>query len=227
VTEPAAQPQPDDRPVLLLDRWDALLTRVLADAPAGLTARRGRELLARYAEPHRRYHNTAHLAEVLDRVDELRGYASFADLVRLAGWFHDAIYDPLAPDNEERSAALAEETLAELGVRKQLYLEVSRLVLATRAHDPAAADRNGQVLCDADLAVLARPQPAYDDYARAIRTEYAQVPTADFRIGRSRILRALLDRPAIYATAPARARWEAPARANLARELAELTGAPG
>lgn len=227
MTDPAAQPLPDDRPSLLLGQWEALLTRVMADAPPGLTLRRGRELLARYAEPHRRYHNTAHLAEVLDRVDELRGYASFADLVRLAAWFHDAIYDPLRSDNEERSASLAEETLAELGVRRQLYLEVSRLVRATRAHDPAAADRNGQVLCDADLAVLAWPQSAYDDYARAIRAEYAHVPTADFRTGRARILGALLDRPTIYATPPGRARWEAPARANLARELAELTGTPG
>jgi predicted metal-dependent HD superfamily phosphohydrolase len=200
---------------------------VLADAPSGLIVRRGRELLARYAEPHRRYHNTAHLAEVLDRVDELRGYASFADLVRLAAWFHDAIYDPTRADNEERSARLAAETLAELGVRKQLYVEVSRLVLATRAHDPAAADRNGQVLCDADLAVLARPRPGYDDYARAIRAEYAHVPPTDFRTGRTRILHALLDRPTLYTSPPARARWEALARANIARELADLAAGPG
>ncbi|HEX2498790.1 MAG: HD domain-containing protein [Actinomycetes bacterium] len=226
MTDPARQPAPDDRP-LLLARWEALLARVMADAPTGLIVSHGRELLARYAEPHRRYHSTAHLAEVLDRVDELRGYASFVDLVRLAAWFHDAIYDPASADNEDRSARLAAETLDELGVRKQLYLEVSRLVLATRAHDPAAADRNGQVLSDADLAVLARPQPAYDDYSRAIRAEYAHVPPADFRTGRARILRALLDRPAIYATPPARARWEAAARANLARELADLAGAAG
>lgn len=226
MTDPARQPAPDDRP-LLLGRWEALLSRVMADAPAGLIVRHGRALLARYAEPHRRYHNTAHLAEVLDRVDELRGHASFADLVRLGAWFHDANYDPTSADNEERSARLAQETLAELGVRKQLYVEVSRLVLVTRAHDPAAADRNGQVLCDADLAVLARPQPAYDDYALAIRAEYAHVSPADFRIGRAQILRALLDRPAIYATAAGRARWETAARTNIARELAALAGATG
>jgi len=224
----AARPLPPDNPHPgLLARWEALLARVMADAPAGLIDSCGHDLLARYAEPHRRYHNTAHLAEVLDRIDELRGYASFADLVRLAAWFHDAIYDPAGADNEERSAQLAEQTLDELGVRKQLYLEVSRLVLTTRAHGPAPADRNGQVLCDADLAVLARPQPAYDEYAQAIRAEYAHVPPADFRTGRARILRVLLDRAAIYATPLARAWWEAPARANLARELADLTSPPG
>jgi len=212
VTEPAG----------LLARWQALLTRVMADAPADLISARGADLLARYAEPPRRYHDRAHLADVLGRVDELRGHATFVDLVRLAAWFHDAVYDPTRPDNEERSAGLAEETLDKLGVRKQLHVEVTRLVLVTAAHDPAPGDRNGQVLCDADLAVLARPEPDYDAYAHAIRAEYAHVPEADFRAGRARILRALLDRPAIYATAPARAGWETPARANLTRELARL-----
>lgn len=210
----------------LLGHWRALLARVMADAPADLIGKRGAELLGRYAEPHRRYHDTAHLADVLDRVEQLRGQASFVDLIRLAAWFHDAIYDPTSVDNEDRSARLAEDVLGELGVHNQLCAEVSRLVLVTTAHDPGPADPNGQVLCDADLAVLARPQPQYDDYARAIRAEYAHVPPADFRAGRARILRALLDRPAIYATAPARAAWEAPARANLKRELDQLA-APG
>ncbi|MCI0688635.1 MAG: metal-dependent phosphohydrolase [Sporichthyaceae bacterium] len=211
------------RPEQLLDQWSALATRVLAESPAADIRAAGAALLDRYAEPHRRYHNTAHLAEVLGRIDELCGFASFPDLVRLAAWFHDAVYEPAGADNEERSAALAEQILDELGVRKQLYLEVSRLVLVTRTHQPAAADRNGQVLCDADLAVLARPEPGYDDYAAAVRAEYAHVPEPEFRAGRARILRALLDRPAIYATSPARAGWETPARANLQRELADLT----
>jgi predicted metal-dependent HD superfamily phosphohydrolase len=211
-------------PADLLARWAALLVRVLADAPPKLISVRGSDLLARYTEPQRHYHDVAHLADVLDRVDELRGYASFVDLVRLAAWFHDVVYDPTRPDNEERSARLAEETLEELGVRKQLYVEVARLVLVTAAHDPALDDRNGQVLCDADLAVLARPEPDYDAYVRAIRMEYAHVPEADFRAGRARILRALLDRTAIYATEPARADWETPARANLTRELGQLAG---
>jgi len=211
-------------PAVLLARWAALLARVLADAPPELISARGSDLLARHAEPQRHYHDTAHLVDVLDRVDELRGYASFVDLVRLAAWFHDAVYDPTRADNEERSARLAEETLDELGVRKQLYVEVARLVLITAAHQPAPDDRNGQVLCDADLAVLARPEPDYDGYARAIRAEYAHVPEAAFCAGRSRILRGLLDRPAIYATAPARVGWETPARANLTRELGQLAG---
>src|SRR4029453_19583816 len=45
VTDPAWQPAPDDRP-LLLGRWEALLSRVMADAPAGLIGRYGRGLLA-------------------------------------------------------------------------------------------------------------------------------------------------------------------------------------
>lgn len=206
----------------LLDDWAALLARVMAGADRDLVEARGAELLARYGEPHRRYHDTAHLAELLDRVAELRSYAAFPDLVRLAGWFHDAVHDPARSDNEQRSAELAERTLDDLRVMESLRAEVSRLVRLTAGHEAAPTDRNGQVLCDADLAVLARPPADYDRYAAAVRAEYPNVPDAVFRTGRARILRTLLDRPSIYATPPARAGWEAPARANLERELSHL-----
>ena len=65
----------------------------------------GAALLGRWAEPHRAYHDLAHLAEVLERVDLLAAEADRPDAVRLAAWFHDAVYDPTAADNEERSAA--------------------------------------------------------------------------------------------------------------------------
>ena len=119
------------------------------------------ELLAAYADPSRSYHDTRHLMEVLDRLDELAGAGTPFDRlpVGLAAWFHDAVYDG-ERDAEERSAVWAEEALAATPYAS----EVARLVRLTETHDPAADDHAGQALCDADLAILASDEQRYDAY---------------------------------------------------------------
>jgi len=173
------------------------------------------ELWAAYAAEGRSYHDTRHLTEVLDRLDELGCH----DVeVRLAAWFHDAVYDAAAGD-EERSAVWAERALP-----PELAREVARLVRVTAAHDPGADDLAGQQLCDADLAILAAPAGRYEEYAHDVRREYAAVPDGDFARGREAILSDLLDRPRLFHSERARALWEEPARANLAAELERLRG---
>ncbi|GHF71300.1 HD domain-containing protein [Streptomyces thermodiastaticus] len=180
------------------------------------------DLLRRWSQPHRRYHTLAHLTAVLDHVDTLRQYAADPDVVRLAGWFHDAFCLPQRSENEERSARLAERALTEAGVPAQKAAEVARLVRLTVTHDPADDDPDGQVLCDADLAILAAPPEAYAAYAAAVREEYHFVPEDAFREGRSAILRELLGHAHLFRTPHGRRHWEAAARRNLAAELAEL-----
>ncbi|WP_412077237.1 hypothetical protein ACLF6K_20665 [Streptomyces xanthophaeus] len=179
-------------------------------------------LLTAWAEPQRRYHTTAHLTDVLLRIDLLEQYAADPAAVRLAAWFHDAVYRPDRSENEERSAALAERALPELGVDPARTAEVARLVRLTVTHDPAPGDTNGEVLCDADLAVLAGAPEAYAAYAAAVRAEYGFVPDDAFRTGRAAVLRQLLDLPRLFRTPYAVTQWEAPARANLAAELDSL-----
>jgi predicted metal-dependent HD superfamily phosphohydrolase len=174
-------------------------------------------LIAAYSSG-RGYHDLRHLTEVLARLEEL-GAASDAELV-LAAWFHDAVYDG-APDAEERSARLAESELAGTGVD---VTEVARLVRVTEHHDAAPDDHRGQVLCDADLAVLAAPPERYREYTAGVRQEYAAVPDADFRAGRLAVLEDLASRETLFRTAYAREHWEPQARANLAAEISALRG---
>ncbi|MFF5498304.1 hypothetical protein [Streptomyces aquilus] len=180
-------------------------------------------LLARWQEPQRRYHTLAHLTAVLDHVDVLEKYADDPDVVRLAAWFHDAVYLPERSENEERSARIAERALPEAGVAAGKTAEVARLVRLTVTHDPADDDRDGQVLCDADLAILAAPPSAYAAYTAAVREEYHFVPNEAFREGRSAILRQLLELPRLFRTPYGAAEWEATARYNLAAELEMLS----
>ncbi|MFI9753871.1 hypothetical protein [Streptomyces collinus] len=183
-------------------------------------------LLTCWQEPQRRYHTVGHLAAVLDRVDELERYADDPDVVRLAAWFHDAVYLPDRSENEERSARLAERALAEAGVPDAKTAEVARLVRLTVTHDPADDDPDGQVLCDADLAILASPPSAYAAYTAAVREEYHFVPSDAFREGRAAVLRQLLGLPRLFRTPHGTAEWEATARYNLTAELEMLSLPP-
>jgi len=205
----------------LLRAWQALITAHTA-APSARVADIGRALLASWSEPHRRYHTIAHLRSVLLRVDELAGHAVDADAVRMAAWYHDAVYRGRS-DDEENSARRAEIDLSSLGLAPATIGEVGRLVRLTVTHDPAPGDRNGETLSDADLAALAVPADRYAANTALVRAEYAHVPDDVFGIDRSKVLRALLDAPAVYRTPYAHEHWEAQARANLNAELHTLT----
>jgi len=175
-------------------------------------------LIRRWSEPHRRYHGMGHLTAVLLFVDEYATHADDPDAVRLAAWYHDAICDPRASDNEEGSAVLAETELAAIGQPRDRIEEVARLVRLTTGHDPAAGDRNGELLNDADLLVLSSPREAYVAYVNAIREEYAHVSDADFRAGREAVLGALLEFPRLYRLGSL-APLEDAARRNITAEL--------
>jgi predicted metal-dependent HD superfamily phosphohydrolase len=194
----------------LADRWPLEEYDALRD-----------ELIVAYADPGRGYHDTRHLTEVLDRLDELTDAgATFARTqVALAAWFHDAVYDGL-PDAEERSAAWAEAALS--ACETELVAEVARLVRLTETHRPAPDDRNGCVLSDADLAILAASPERYAEYVADVRREYAHVPDGDFRAGRAAVLSDLLSRPRLFQTAHGHANWEPAARANAEAELRRL-----
>lgn len=182
----------------------------------------GLQLVAAYGHPERRYHDRRHLAEVLDRIGELSAHGVEFDrmAVLLAAWFHDSVYDA-RPDAEKRSAAWAAEALPTL-VGHAVVEEVVRLVLITEHHHPHDDDANGCALSDADLAILAATPERYAEYAASVRDEYAHLPDVVFAAGRSAILRDLLAKPHLFQTAYAREAWEADARANVERELAEL-----
>ncbi|MGW3559666.1 HD domain-containing protein [Streptomyces sp. NPDC000963] len=219
-----------DQDPALLRRWNATLLAARAGREGPDPAPYGRNLLARWAEPQRRYHTVDHLRAVLDRIDELAdqgGEGGELELVRLATWFHDAVYRPDRSENEERSALLAEKALAEAGLTPHEVTEVARLVRLTVTHDPDDGDLNGETLCDADLAVLASDPAAYAAYAAAVREEYGFVPDDAFREGRAAVLRHLLDLPRLFRTPYGAAVWEERARENVERELKGLTGASG
>lgn len=218
----------------LARRWSDDLLVVAPDA--GQARWRDEVVLLERAwrAPHRSYHTLEHLAEVVEALDLLVHSDDLslddARIARLAAWYHDLAYDPRAApgSNEHRSASLARDHLHRLGVDGQIVDLVEALVLMTLAHrvDPAVPDAHLRVFDafhDADLWILSAPRERYDRYATQVRQEYAHVPTGAFARGRSAILSDLVGRPAIYRSRHATRSWEAPARTNVARELAALS----
>jgi predicted metal-dependent HD superfamily phosphohydrolase len=205
----------------LQGRFGSLLRRLGARGDATPEAS---ALLDAWAAPARRYHGTSHLLDCLARLDESPAAPPERDLVEAALWFHDAVYEPLTADNEERSADWARRALARLDVAPRAIEKIARLILLTR-HTELPADPAGRLLCDIDLSILGRPPAEFADYERRIRAEYAAVPDAAYREGRRRVLAAFLARDPLYGTPWFRERYEQPTRANLQQAIERL-GAP-
>jgi predicted metal-dependent HD superfamily phosphohydrolase len=200
---------------MLHRKWRDLLHAWAVDATAADAA--FEDICRCYSEPGRFYHTLDHIENVLETVEALGSHARHLDAVKLAAWLHDVIYDSKVPDNEERSARYAECLCAAFAIAEGS--RIADLIRKTRTHD-AGEDADAQVLLDADLAILGESEADYRIYAEKIRREYDWVPEAEYRSARRRILESFLTRPRIY-------HWlihrEAPARRNIAVEIADLS----
>ncbi len=180
-------------------------------------------LVAAYSAPERHYHNLEHLAEMFKVVERLAGLVEDPNALHLAIWFHDAVYDSRAKDNERRSGELAVDLLGPLGVPAATIERIVQMIWAT-AHTAgdSPALRDTHVLLDADLAILGASEERYQRYAADIRKEYAWVSEADYRAGRIAVLSKFLAAPRIYHTPVVVEEGDARARANLRAEIARL-----
>ena len=185
--------------------------------PAGMDTALN-NLLSRYNEPHRAYHNLTHIVAMLD---ELELVNSTSPALALAIWFHDAIYKTKATDNEEQSAKLAQKEIRKVGLSATLGKQVSDLILLTK-HTVTPTDQLAALLVDLDLMILGKTQREFDAYETGIRKEYDWVSQADFCAGRSKILQSFLNRPSIYSTKYFWDKYENTARKNLERSIMKL-----
>jgi predicted metal-dependent HD superfamily phosphohydrolase len=198
--------------------WQGLCQRLNAQ---GNYAAAGEALVQRYREPHRAYHNLEHIEECLDEFGPARPHAREPDTLELAIWFHDAVYDSHAGDNEEQSAQLVREFCRSMHLPAQCADGAAKRILVTKTH-LAGDDPDAQLLVDIDLSIFGQPRDRFARYEEAIRQEYSWVPEAAFREGRAAILKKFLARAWIYVTPLFRAKKEETARANLTWSLNQL-----
>lgn len=195
----------------LMAQWVQLWARLRRPVPVAL----GEALLAAWGERHRHYHAHQHLGEGLALCAQYIALALHGDEVVLAWWFHDAIYDPKASDNEERSAQWAERVLPECGIAPDAVARIAAMIRATQAHGKAAT-ADEALLLDIDLSILGASPERFAEYEAQIRAEYAWVPALIYRVKRHQVLQGFARQHPIYQTQALRDRFEAAAHANLA-----------
>lgn len=199
-------------------RWKSLWRGLAGAAPAQEFA----ALASRYAESHRHYHTAQHIDECLAHFDGAHTSCEHPLEVELALWFHDAIYEPRAKDNEEKSADWAVRVMQESALSQDAQTRVRALIMKTCHHAlPETTDE--QVLVDIDLSILGADAARFDEYEAQVRAEYRWAPGFLYRRKRREVLEGFLARESIYSTAHFRNPLEKKARDNLARSL----GQPG
>ena len=227
----------------LLRAWEAAFTPRLkrVEAPTELRAQLtaqvaelGESLLQAWEQPHRAYHHSGHLLQMLTDLDRLyahRTQGSTPLALVLAAWFHDAVYEGAPGEDERRSEQLASASLEPLVIAGLLtgheLQMVGFLVRATATHElpesavlPAGYEpADIQFFLDADMTILAADSARYRRYLRGVRSEYSHFDDEAFRTGRTTFLRSILGRERIFLSEQALQLWEEPARANLRAEL--------
>ncbi len=217
-----------DAPQWLVSAFVRSCTAAGATAPRQQIEITASRLLERWADESRFHHNVKHLVDMLAKVDQLAEETHHPELVRLAAWYHGAVFSS-APstayaqrggEDEVASAELASEELTALGVPEKSVRIVHDVILGIARHRDAV-DVDTQALCDAELATLAVEPQRYAEYRRSIRKEYAHIPLRDYLTSRIAILTKLLARKNLFAS-PLGQPWEQPARQNLSAELQRL-----
>jgi predicted metal-dependent HD superfamily phosphohydrolase len=184
------------------------------------------ELSTLYGDAGRHYHGIAHLNALLALANEYRPALADPEAVEAAIWFHDAVYDSRAKDNEAQSAALAREKLGGRIEPRRLD-RIAAMIEATATHrlpdfTDADASRDAAFFLDMDLSILGAPPELFAVYGDAVRQEYAWVQEPAWNAGRAAVLKNFLARRHIFYTPEFRNRFESQAKKNIAAALTAL-----
>lgn len=175
------------------------------------------ELIAVYSEKQRAYHTVQHLYECLSLMEAVQYELNDPYAVALALWFHDAVYDPKAKDNELKSVELFEQAMAQ-DLSSDTLEKIKRWILATQKH--ALTDETDlQFLLDIDLAILAATPERFIQYEQQIQQEYSWVDPEVYSIKRKQVLIHFYQSEPLYQTVYFQKNFELNAKDNLRRIL--------
>ena len=184
------------------------------------------DIAVRYNESQRVYHSLQHIQQLFGQFEQIKQHLSEPHIIALALFYHDVIYEPTCVNNELKSAEYAVEALSSYLTAEQCQY-IYALIMMTASHQIDDIDKNSDkakesdaaYLLDMDLSILGASWSEYQQYAQAVRQEYAHVLDADYRVGRISVLKGLLAHPTLYLTDHYHSRLEEQARENIKREI--------
>lgn len=206
---------------MLEKSWHDLLIDVNADLKFGNEI--FLDLKNTYSQATRKYHNWAHIQQVISTISEAQEIADSLPVILLSAWFHDYVCDAKAQDNELKSAIVAEEILNKLNICDRVIQTVKQIILSTQKHQPILDSIDNLILLDADLSILGTSPDSYERYSTVIRQEYRWLSDRDYQQGRKAVLTNFLSRKRIYYTDYFYQKLESSARRNLQAEVARYS----
>lgn len=145
------------------------------------------DLFNAYQESHRHYHTKQHIDECLKLFDAYQYLATNPLEVEFALWFHDAIYNSQATDNEKKSALWAKSVLQQGNIENAIITRIYDLILISNHHDlPKTNDE--KLLLDIDIGIFASDSNRFKEYQQQIRREYHWVENNIYQQKRQQIL---------------------------------------
>ncbi len=177
------------------------------------------ELLKLYNSGKRYYHDLTHIINLMKLWEDNKNQLVDDEVVYLAIWFHDAIYDAWKSNNEELSAEMAKEFLIKINFPVAKIDKVVEYIHATKTHENPSQDSDLGFFLDFDMSILGSEATIYDVYTQQIRDEYSFYPGFIYNRGRKKVLKSFIEKPFIYQTEEFRAKLETQARQNINREL--------
>lgn len=179
------------------------------------------QLLRAYQASWRKYHNLVHIDALLKLAERYQAQLQHVHEVVMAIWFHDAIYQPLRPDSEARSARLAKKFLTQAGASQETTERIIFMIQHTALHteELGAEHQDCAYFLDFDLSILGQEPELYQTYQQHIRQEFRFIPDVIFRAKRIKIIKNMLQMPFIYRMPETRELYEKQARKNLLSEL--------
>lgn len=180
-----------------------------------------------YTAPHRHYHTTKHLEEMLALTAKFELKDKPAFLAALL--FHDIVYEAqrYSPDhkglsNEQESALICEQMLRAGGVHEATIARAKELILMTETHKAPDGDEEALLFMDIDMAIVGAPERRYHEYACQNAREYLAAFAPDkYYMGRTMFLTHHKDKSPIFKTTHFADR-EKQAHENIAWELEHL-----
>ena len=184
------------------------------------------DIAVRYNESQRVYHSLQHIQQLFGQFEQIKQHLNEPHIIALALFYHDVIYEPTCVDNELKSAEYAVEALSSYLTAEQCQY-IYALIMMTASHQIDDIDKNldkakesdAAYLLDMDLSILGASWPEYEQYAQAVRQEYAHISNVNYHVGRISVLKGLLAHQTLYLTDYYHSRLEEQARENIKREI--------
>jgi predicted metal-dependent HD superfamily phosphohydrolase len=196
-----------------------------------------KDVIERYNEKHRFYHDLAHIDMSLNELRKKHLW-QFGESYKLeegqdhilyvAILLHDVIYNPMQNDKENvlQSIEYARHpTCPRFGLFRYYDAEkVCELIKVTdhSRHYSKQLTSEQQLMQDLDLVIFGQTEPIFNQYDENIRKEYWWVPPLIYADERKKILKKFLSRKFIYQTSRMREKYEEKARENLERAIKRL-----